>query len=152
MSSFPFKPHTFLRTAVSLAVGAIMGSAIATTIGMLAAIAASSGTDHNVLLLATGGFGVGAVKGAFAGAPLALTAGWLAHLLFMALGIRGLLPYLGAAILIGAGASLAETLLAGHLPNTALVALDGLAGLIAGLIFWIGRRPDRENEFSATWK
>lgn len=134
------------RTFASLVVAAIGGCAIAHLFAML--------FTYGVLLvhgepmqihpgLLAGAFWVGGMQG-LSILPVAVPVGALLHIALMRMGRTGLLPYLGAGLVIAAASALFLGLLNGFAFNLAFAIMAFAAGLLGGCLFWAARRPDRD--------
>ncbi len=134
------------RTLASLVVAAVGGCAIVHVFAMLftygvMAVQGEPMQIHPGLL--AGAFWVGGLQG-LSILPVAVPLGALLHLALMRMGRTGLLPYLGAGLLVAAASALYLGLLNGFAFNLAFAIMAVAAGLIGGCLFWSGRRPDRD--------
>lgn len=133
------------RTLASLVIAAIGGCAIVHLFAML--------FTYGLLLvhgepmqihpgLLAGAFWVGGMQGASI-LPVAIPLGALLHIALMRMGRTGLLPYLGAGLVIAAASALFLGLLNGFAFNLAFAIMAIVAGLLGGCLFWAARRPDK---------
>lgn len=138
------------RTFASLVVAAVGGCAIVHLFAML--------FTYGVLLahrepmqihpgLLAGAFWVGGMQG-LSILPVAVPLGALLHLALMRMGRTGLLPYLGAGLIIAAASALFLGLWNAFAFNLAFAIMAVIAGLLGGCLFWAARRPDRDNPAS----
>ena len=138
------------RTLTALVIAAIGGCAIVHVFAMLFA--------YGVLLvhgepmqihpgLLAGAFWVGGMQG-LSILPVAVPLGALLHLALMRMKRTGLLPYLGAGLVIAAAYALFLGLANGFAFNLAFTVMAVAAGLLSGCLFWAARRPDRDTPAS----
>ena len=138
------------RTLASLVIAAVGGCAIVHVFAMLFAYGVMLVQGEPMEIhpgLLAGAFWVGGMQGASI-LPVAVPLGALLHLALMRLGRTGLLPYLGAALVIAAASALCIGLLNGFAFNLAFAIMAAAAGLLGGCLFWTARRPDRDNPAS----
>ncbi len=138
------------RTFASLVISAFAGCAIVHVFAML--------FTYGVLLvhgepmqihpgLLAGAFWVGGMQAANI-LPVAVPLGVLLHLVLMRTGRTGLLPYLGAGLLVAAASALFLGFLNGFAFNLAFAIMGTASGMIGGCLFWSARRPDRDDPAS----
>ncbi len=90
-----------------------------------------------------GAMWVGAMQGASV-LPVAVPLGALLHLALMRTGRAGLLPYLGAGLVVTAASAVYLGIVNGFAFNLAFAAMAVASGALGGCMFWLSRRPDRD--------
>ncbi|MEZ5937129.1 MAG: hypothetical protein R3C52_02795 [Hyphomonadaceae bacterium] len=129
--------------AIGLVLAAIFGCALATILGVAIAVAVSSAdgyTPSALLPLLVGAFGVGALKGAFAGGPVALLAGLPIHVVLVSTRMNRFWVYALVGALLATLTSVIAVLIEKQTISPALVTFDALAGMVAGLLFYLFQR------------
>lgn len=142
-----FSPALLLRSIAGLVLGSMAGAALTDLGGMIIALAVSGfepSSNQSLAALLAGGFGFGAMRGAFLVLPVAALAGWPLHLALMRVGWRGILVYglAGATLMLGAYFIALYCMGAASISWLVLTPLS--TGLIVGIVFWLIRRPDRD--------
>lgn len=90
-----------------------------------------------------GAMWVGAMQGASV-LLVAVPLGVLLHFVLMRTGRTGLLPYLGAGLVVSAASVVYLGILNGFAFNMAFAVMGVASGALGGCLFWLGRRPDRD--------
>jgi len=90
-----------------------------------------------------GALWVGAMQGASV-LPVAVPLGALLHFALMRTGRTGLLPYLGAALVVAAASTVYLGIFNGFAFNLAFATMAVASAALGGCMFWLSRRPDRD--------
>ncbi len=135
----------FAATFASLVIAAVFGYALVNVLAMLVVwgIALTQGgpTSLNPGILA-GAMLFGGAQAAKA-LPVSVPLGALLHVALIRTGQTGLLPYVGAGVVVAAASALALGLVDGFAFNAAFAVMCAVSGVLGGLLFWMARRPDR---------
>ena len=136
------------RTSLMLAglVVAVIGAcALVHVVAMLCAYGVMLAQGEPMTLhpgILAGAMWVGAMQGTNV-LLVAVPLGVLLHFVLMRTARTGLLPYLGAGLVVSAASVVYLGILNGFAYNTAFAMMGVASGAIGGCLFWLGRRPDR---------
>jgi len=147
VSGIRFSRALFLRSIAGLAIGAAIGAAL-TDLGAMAVALVISGygswSPESLPAMLGSGLGYGAIRGILLVLPTAVIVCWPLHLILLRLGWRSIFIYapMWAAAMLAA--YLVTPYYGGNVSTGWLVAAPLSTGLIAGTVFWLIRRPDRD--------
>ena len=153
MSGLRFSVALLVRSIVGLALGSVGGAAL-TDMGVMAfaslVAAQGSNSSPNVFLMLGSGLAYGAMRGAFLVLPLALIACWPLHLVLSYIGWRNLFVYGIAWAAMMLVAFLVAPYYLGNASLGWIVGTQLSTGFIAGILFWLIRRPDLDTKRPAS--
>lgn len=137
------------RTSLTLSIlliATVFGCALIHVLAMLAVYATlliqGDPMQVNPALLA-GAMWVGAMQGV-AALPVALVLGFALHVLLLRAGMTRLVHYVCAALFVTAVALLVDMFSYGVSTVVTFWIMGAASGVLAGCIFWVIRRPDRD--------
>ena len=133
-------------TLASLVVAVIGACALVHVVAMLFAFGVILAQGEAMAIhpgILAGAMWVGAMQGASV-LPVAFPLGALLHFVLMRTGRAGLLPYLGAALVVTAASAVYFGIVNGFTFNLAFAVMAVASGALGGCLFWLGRRPDRD--------